>query len=56
MNATLLAVGENSKAGNYANPTPMMMVGTTEDNDEDKAFVLTPHLVGYIAAALKVAG
>ena len=56
MNATLSAVGEDSKAGDYKDPTPMMMVGATEENKEDEALTLTPQLVGYIATALKAAG
>ena len=52
VNATLLLVGEDSKASNYKDPAPVMMVGATVEDEEDKAPTLTLLLVGYITAAL----
>ena len=49
-------MGGESEAGDYVDPAPIMMVGTTEENEEVEAFILTPQLVGYIAAALKAVG
>ena len=54
--AVLSAVGEDSEAGSYEDPAPVMTVGATEENEENQAFILTLQLVGYIAAALKAAG
>ena len=56
MNATLLAIGEDSEASEYEDPTPIMMVVTTEESKGDETFILTPQLMGYIAAALKATG
>ena len=55
MNAALLAVREDSEAGDYEDPAPVMMVGATEENKEDEAFILNLQLVGYITTALKAA-